>query len=190
MLAVAAELFLRDGYARTSMEGVAAASAVSKRTLYRYHADKPGLLKAVVAAMIATWRSPFDTNPEDPTDLSNALLHLARGMLDIVLTREALALHRLAVSEAGRFPEMVQALHAAGLATGIERIAALISPVVPVGTELWAAEQFQHLVVAGPQHRALGFGSTLDATAREAWARRAVVLFLHGLGATDIHSDG
>ncbi len=181
MLQTATTLLLRDGYASTSMEAVAAASGVSKRTLYRYHPDKPALLRAVVAALIETWRPPFDAETATSDDLAGSLLRLARRMLQVALTPEALALHRLAVSEAARFPEIVQALHEAGVASGITRIAALITPLCPPDDAPWLAEQFQRLVVSGPQGRALGFGAPLDASEQEIWAQRSVALFLRGL---------
>ena len=43
-----------------------------------------------------------------------------------------------------------------------------------------AAEHFLHLVVAAPQRRALLLGDPMTPDAREAWARDAVRLFLHG----------
>jgi AcrR family transcriptional regulator len=174
-------LFLKDGYAATTMEAVAAASGVSKRTLYKYHADKPALLRAVVAAMISAWRPPFDAEAADPADVAGSLLRLARRMLDVALTPQALALYRLAISESERFPEIVQSLHLAGTSTAIDRIAALLAPVVPPDAAVWAAEQFQRLVIGGPRLRALGFGPPLDAAARETWARRSVALFLRGI---------
>jgi AcrR family transcriptional regulator len=181
VLATATCLLLRDGYAGTSMEAVAEAAAVSKRTLYRYHPDKRALFRAVVGGLIEAWRPPFEAEAAAPGDLAATLLVLARRMLRVALTPEALALHRLAVAEAGRFPEIVQALHEAGVATGIDRIAALLAPALPAGSDTaWLAEQFQRLVLDGPQSRALGFGAALDEALLADWAERAVLLFLRG----------
>ena len=48
ILATARALFLADGFERTSMDAIAAAAAVSKRTVYDYYGDKRALLLAVV----------------------------------------------------------------------------------------------------------------------------------------------
>ncbi|GAA3887914.1 TetR/AcrR family transcriptional regulator [Leifsonia kafniensis] len=48
ILAAARELFLRDGFERTSMDAVAAQATVSKRTVYDYYGDKVRLLAEVV----------------------------------------------------------------------------------------------------------------------------------------------
>jgi AcrR family transcriptional regulator len=46
--AAAEELFLRDGYARTSIRAVATAAGVAEATVYLAFADKPALLDAVI----------------------------------------------------------------------------------------------------------------------------------------------
>ena len=48
----------------------------------------------------------------------------------------------------------------------------------------FAAEQFLHMLVAGPQRRALGLGTPMTAAALDAWARDAVNLFLNGCRGT------
>ncbi len=48
ILEAARELFLRDGFERTSMDAVSREAGVSKRTVYDYYGDKAGLLLDVV----------------------------------------------------------------------------------------------------------------------------------------------
>jgi TetR/AcrR family transcriptional repressor of mexJK operon len=50
ILAAARELFVRDGYDRTSMDAISARANVSKRTVYDYYGDKQRLLLGVVEA--------------------------------------------------------------------------------------------------------------------------------------------
>ena len=52
ILARAAELFARRGFSATTMNGVAAASAVSKATLYHYVRDKQSLLAQIALAHV------------------------------------------------------------------------------------------------------------------------------------------
>ena len=47
VLKVAAELFLRDGYAATTVAAVAAAAGVSVETIYKTFRGKPGLIRAI-----------------------------------------------------------------------------------------------------------------------------------------------
>jgi hypothetical protein len=106
-------------------------------------------------------------------------------MLDVALTPEALALHRVVIAEATRFPGLARILHELGAATGIERIARVLEPRI-AGGELraidpsFAAEQFILMVVSGPRRRALGLGAPLTPPELKGWLDQCVGLFLDG----------
>ncbi len=161
------------------MEAVAVVAGVSKRTLYARFPGKAALLRAVVARLIERWLPPFDAGLADVDSLEPALLHAARQILATALAPQALALHRLVIAETGRFPELAQVLHEAGAGTGLDRIAELLNRA-GVTDPVWVAEQFFHLVLTGPQRRALGLGPMPDGAALERWARQSVRLFLNG----------
>ncbi len=179
ILDAASAKFLNHGYAATSMESVAAAAGVSKRTLYARHAGKAALLLAVVSRLVARWLAPYDAALARDLSLEQGLLHAARNMLATALTPEALSLHRLVLSEAGRVPELGRILAAAGAGVGIAHLSDLLARA-GIADPVWHAEAFMHLVLTGPQRRGLGLGRPLDAAGQEEWARRAVALFLRG----------
>jgi TetR/AcrR family transcriptional regulator, mexJK operon transcriptional repressor len=176
----ATEIFLRDGYGAASLEAVASAAGVSKRTLYARFAGKAALFQVVVARLVARWLPEFDTVLGHAQGLEATLLAAARIMLATALMPEALALHRLIVAEIGRFPELGRVLHEAGAGVGHERLGAVLARA-GVADPAWGAEQFMTLVLSVPQRRALGLGVALDEVAREDWAARAVALFLRGI---------
>jgi TetR/AcrR family transcriptional regulator len=60
ILAQAAELFARQGYAGTSMNAVAAACGVSKPALYHYWADKETLLAQICESHVARLQALVD----------------------------------------------------------------------------------------------------------------------------------
>jgi TetR/AcrR family transcriptional repressor of mexJK operon len=185
ILDVATELFLTRGYGATSIEAVAAAARISKRTFYHRFRDKAALFEAAVRRLIERWLPPFEARllENAPPDL---LLHgLAAQILAIALSPPALALHRVLIAEAQRFPELVQLVNEAGAGKGVERIAALLERERQAGRlriadSRFAAEQFLNMVLSGPQKRALGFGRPLEAEEIEAWIRDTVALFLDG----------
>ncbi len=186
VLDAAAGLFLRDGFAATSIEAISAAAGVSKRTFYARFAGKEAVFLAVAQRLIGTWLAGFDAAMEGAASLDAALLAAGRRMLAVALTPSALALHRLMVAEAGRFPELATALRDAGSRVGVERLGRVLRAHRPDDDPArlaFLAEQFQHLVLAGPQARAVGFGERLDAQALDAWCRDSVALFLRGLAA-------
>jgi TetR/AcrR family transcriptional repressor of mexJK operon len=180
ILDTATELFLRDGYGVASLEAVASAAGVSKRTLYARFAGKPALFQVVVSRLVARWLPAFDAGLGQAQGLEATLLAAARIILSTALMPEALALHRLIVAEIGRFPELGHVLHEAGAGIGHERLASVMGRA-GVADAVWAAEQFMTLVLTVPQRRALGLGVALDAAAQQDWAMRAVALFLRGV---------
>jgi AcrR family transcriptional regulator len=179
-------LFLRDGFAATSIEGIASTAGVSKRTLYARFAAKQAVFVAVVRRLIGAWLQGFDAAVEGAPSLEAALLAAGQRMLAVALTPSALALHRLVVAEAGRFPDLASALRDAGSRSGIERLCRILHTHRPDASPArlaFLAEQFQHLILAGPQARAIGLGESLDAAALEAWCAESVTLFLKALPA-------
>jgi TetR/AcrR family transcriptional repressor of mexJK operon len=185
ILDVAEKLFLSHGFGATSIEAVAKQAGISKRTFYHRFPGKERLFEAVVRRLIERWLPPFDTDLLSPPDLADALQSAAENILRIALTPEALALHRLVIHEAQRFPSLARIMHELGAASGIERIASHLEPRIKSG-ELrsidprFAAEQFILAVVTGPQRRALGLGIPLNAAEISAYAGSAVSLFLDG----------
>ncbi len=185
ILAVATTLFFRQGFAATSMEQVAGGAHISKRTLYARFRDKAALFCGVVDRQIEAWRIAFDGPALSHQPLFASLREAAKGILRVALAPEALALHRMVVAEAERFPELANTLSAAG-AAGVEWLCDLLrrSPELgelPPEALAFAAEQFVMLVVSVPRRRALGLGRPLDEASLAAWSESSVSLFLDGV---------
>jgi TetR/AcrR family transcriptional regulator, mexJK operon transcriptional repressor len=186
ILDVAEKLFLGHGFGATSIEAVAKHAGISKRTFYHRFPGKERLFEAVVRRLIERWLPPLDATMLSSPDLADGLRRTAEQMLRIALTPEGLALHRLVIHEAERFPGLARIMYELGAANGIERIATHLAPRIQSG-ELramdprFAAEQFIFSVVTGPQRRALGLGPPLSAAEISAHAGNAVALFLEGV---------
>ncbi len=181
----AAALFLTRGYGATSIEAVAAEARISKRTFYHRFRDKAALFEAVIRRLIDSWLPPFEAQLLETAPLEILLRRLAGQILAVALSPPALALHRVLVAEAQRFPELVQRVNEAGAGKGVERIAALLERErqagrLRVADSRFAAEQFLNMVLSGPQKRALGFGRPLGPDELAGWIRGTVALFLDG----------
>jgi AcrR family transcriptional regulator len=180
ILDAATEIFLREGYGAASLEAVAAAAGVSKRTLYARFAGKPALFQVVVARLVTRWLPAFDAGVGRADGLEASLVAAGRVILATALAPEALALYRLIVAEIGRFPELGRVMQEAGAGIGHERVASLLAGA-GIADPGWAAEQFFVLLLAVPQRRTLGLGRAPDEAAQAEWVRRAVALFLRGV---------
>jgi TetR/AcrR family transcriptional repressor of mexJK operon len=185
ILDVATALFLGHGFGATSIEAVARRAGISKRTFYHRFRGKEVLFEAVVRRLIERWTPPLDAALFEGASLAETLRRAAEHMLDVALTPEALALHRVVIAEATRFPGLARILHELGAAAGIERIAKVLEPRI-AGGELraidpgFAAEQFILMVVSGPRRRALGLGAPLTPSELRGWLDQCVGLFLDG----------
>jgi TetR/AcrR family transcriptional regulator, mexJK operon transcriptional repressor len=185
ILDAATSAFLADGYAATTIEAIAKACGVAKRTIYARWSGKPALFRAVLERLMGRWLSSTGEWPE-ASDLEAALSDAAARILAVALTPEAIALYRLLIAESARFPELPLMLHQSGASEGTARIAALLNRAIADGTlppqdTTFAAEQFLHLLLAGPQRRALGLGPTLDERQIMTWRTATIALFLRGV---------
>jgi TetR/AcrR family transcriptional repressor of mexJK operon len=188
----ATALFLRDGYRNTSMDQVAADAAVSKQTVYKQFADKEQLFRdivlgvtgnseAIVSDMTAVLRG---RQPSSLAELRAVLTNLARSYLDGVLQPHVLALRRLIVAEAERFPDLASAYFEQAPARGIAIIADAIRNYIDAGLLVaddpdLAAAHFAYLTLAISQDRAQFYPREQPSRAdRDRLATEAVRIFL------------
>lgn len=185
ILDVATGLFLGDGYGATSIEAVARHARISKRTFYHRFRGKEALFEAVVRRLIERWMPRFEPEPPATASLAETLRRTAEQMLKAALTPEALALHRMAITEATRFPALARILYDLGAAAGIDRIARYLETGIARGEirpidPRFAAEQFIMMVVTVPRRRALGLGAPFGPAERRPWVDATVALFIEG----------
>ncbi len=101
-------VFLHRGYEGTSMDEIAAAANVSKRTVYNHYGSKETLFVEVIRfttrSIAAKIREPhFYSN--DPIE---ALTCFFARFLQLMTWTDCIALQRLLIAEASRFPEVSQ----------------------------------------------------------------------------------
>ena len=121
----AAKLFLESGYGETSMDAIAAAAEVSKRTVYSYFPGKDALFEAVMTDVCES-RSDMMTNelPDEPA--KDVLTSLGRGFLKVVASDSVITTFRIAASESARFPELGDTFFRAGPQRSIDNLAAYL----------------------------------------------------------------
>lgn len=109
ILAVAAQTFLEQGYAGTTMSGIAATLGGSKGTLWSYFASKEELFAAVIDQVTSAYRTRLTEILDEPSDdMAATLKRFCTSIMEKVTRADSIALHRLVLAEAGRFPEMGQ----------------------------------------------------------------------------------
>jgi TetR/AcrR family transcriptional regulator, mexJK operon transcriptional repressor len=182
ILEIATELFLRDGYGSTSIEAIAQAAGMSKRTFYARYTGKPELFAAVVGRIVDQLRPPPEVPLLAGTSLPEILERLAGLMLHAALSPRALALNRLIIAESGRFPELLSGLGGErGRTEAVNLIASQLDGLhMPPDDARFAAGQFVQMIISWPQRRALGQGAPMDPVEQADWIHRTTRLFLSG----------
>jgi hypothetical protein len=139
-----------------------------------------------VRRIVEGLRPPAGTPLYEGDSLEEVLRRLARLLLRGALTPTALALNRLMVAEAQRFPELAAIVaREGGRAELVGQIAALLEGETRAGAlaidgSVFAAEQFLQLIVASPQRCALGLSTPMTEAELDTWADDCVNLFLNG----------
>lgn len=133
IIAAARELFLKDGYEKTSVDSVASLAGVSKATVYSHFDGKLGLFSAVVQqrsdVSVGRLKQSGAATEDARADLVNFALNLSR----VVLTPEHRPWDRLVIAEADRHPELARELFEAGPKVVHEQIALCVAAHVGAG---------------------------------------------------------
>lgn len=111
LLEVARCIFVRQGYRATTMDEVAAAAGVTKRTLYAWHDDKQALFRACVVAGAERFpRLEPDTGTGAGKDLRGALQRYVNDLHCELAREDSYGMGLLSLGEARDFPEMREAI--------------------------------------------------------------------------------
>jgi AcrR family transcriptional regulator len=178
--------FLEQGYDRATMEMIAEAAGITKRTLYARYADKRAVFLDVIPRALSrsVERDPAPAVGDDD-DLEAALLAIGRGALKRALDPDTVRLHRIAMNESPRFPEFALSAETFGWSHRQRQVMELLRRREAAGDievddiEL-AAEHFLALVEALPA-RLADFGVYRSRRQEERHLKHAVNLFLRGI---------
>jgi TetR/AcrR family transcriptional regulator, mexJK operon transcriptional repressor len=172
ILTTALGVFLRSGYGSSTLDELAAAAQVTKRTLYTYFGDKAALFTAMVRELAAA--VSLDASADRDT-----LETLASRIVSRVHSDELVGLHRLVIGESARFPELALILHGNGDARHIARLAEHIRAERGPEREHLAEPLFSLLL--GEKHRRRLLGIDPAPTVAQAAAQATAALALLGL---------
>lgn len=186
----AAQLFASQGFAATSMEGVASACNAGKDTIYRRFPSKLALFGAVVEHMRVRILERLDREIAAAGEVSDTIARLkrvARWFLTINLDPELLAFRRIALSEGMVSGQGLQDPPKGDLF--LERLIGVVADAqaagaLRAGNTEFLAWHLLHCIVYGPTNEAmLGRSTYASAQAQDDYFEQAWELFLNGAGA-------
>lgn len=182
----ALDVFVRDGYARASVDAIAAQAGVSKRTIYDYYGDKKALFLATIeqisAAQAAAFPELLERTLGDVTDVEAALTAFAREFArGMVRSPERAAVLRLVGTEAPHFAELRRLWRGAGPVQRAlaDRLAELAEEgELAIDDPLEAAEYLGVLVTGPVNNRSLFGAIALDPEEIDRLAEAGARVFL------------
>jgi TetR/AcrR family transcriptional repressor of mexJK operon len=160
ILAAAKRTFLAAGFGAVSMDAIAREAGVSKATVYAHFAGKEDLFGAVIERECERYFARFSAGELDLGDVRASLTVLGRRFLELLLSPDGIALHRIILGEVTRFPGLGEVFWRAGPERQRVQIEAFLKSAAASGTldladTRLAAEQFLSLVRGDVQLRHL-----------------------------------
>jgi TetR/AcrR family transcriptional repressor of mexJK operon len=185
LIEIAASMFMERGFEGTSVDAVAEAAGIGKATLYARYKDKGELFAAVLQRKIDRWLAMNETGEQATGRIEDVLLARARRTVAAALTPEAVAINRIVMAEAVRFPGLAKLVHEQGWQRSNAAVAAVLDQFakngqIAVEDTNVAADLFLSLVI-GRQTRLAMLGIETDPDQIDQRVKAAVKLFLDGV---------
>ena len=180
----ACALFLERGYGATSMDQIAAAAEVSKRTVYSHFDSKEALFEGVMNGLCARLAGNCPLGEEWQGPPEQVLTVAGRWLLTLITRTEAVALHRVVTGESARLPQLGQMFYRMGPGRMIDMFARYLAAQHLAGTlrvaDPEAAATRLLEMIRGPIHmpQLLGLRDPPDADEINQAVDDAVRLFL------------
>ncbi|TFC13243.1 TetR/AcrR family transcriptional regulator [Cryobacterium algoritolerans] len=176
ILEAALPIFLEYGFGDTTVDQLAAAARVTKRTLYNYFGNKAGVFTEMqrrLASMVSGDAPAHDT-----------LESLATRIVLRLHSAEMIGLHRLVIAESLRFPELARNLYDNGDLRHISRLADLVRAEWGLNASSSSAAALFSLLL-GEDYRRRLLGLIGPATTEEAARHALTALTTIGTGRGD-----
>lgn len=186
LLDTALDHFLAKGFELATIEAIAQAVGMTKRTVYAKFTDKEALFRAAVNRAVERYYvSPERIAATDCGDIEKTLIAIARLRIDEVRTANGLRLQRIIATESYRFPDLYLLAYERGALPAIRFLADLLARETAAGRLAVkepekAATLFMSMVVTGPV-RVIIAGQDLPEAEIDERLRYAVDLFLNGV---------
>lgn len=188
IIEAATKIFLEHGYHGASMDAVTAAAGVSKPTLYSLVGNKEELFEQILRSAADEILLPTKQSLKSVKTIEAALYEFAKRYAEVLLSKEMLAVHRLGVGEAQRFPHLGKLFYNAGPAKALEGVTSYLAAFAQLG-ELdisdpeMAAHHFYGLTINPPRNHMLFFGhDSLTGKQIDDFIRKGLAIFLKAYG--------
>lgn len=181
----AIRLFMEQGYEVTTVEAIAAAAGISKRTYYTRFAGKPEVFEAVILRYVERNVTEIPHMDVPALPLADRLYRMGEHLLEWVLQPDVLGIYRMTIAEVRRFPELAKMVAEYAVVDSARAFEPVFREaaggVLDDESITFIANQFLQVVSAEPFHRAIqGIEAPGVDEEKRCRLRRSVELFLNG----------
>jgi AcrR family transcriptional regulator len=177
--------FVKYGYDGTTMEAIARAAGITRRTLYARYPDKRAVFADVIPWALTRRTEREESYDLDDGDLRSSLVAVGRAGLARAIDPDIVRLTRIAMSESARFPEFAISAHSMTWSGRHRQVMDLLRRHHEAGTiEVEDLEFTAGHFIAMIEHlpaRLADFGVYRSAEEEERHLQHAVDLFLRGV---------
>jgi len=150
IVAAAERLFLERGFGAVSMDELAEAAGVARRTLYNQFASKEEIFRAMLLRVSGQVEHVFPPGIETQGEVEDVLRLIARMILDLHKQRQYLGFLRMVVADSRQFPWIAEEF-AAVVEPQIERLVRYFAHLTAMGIldcrdPVLAAHQFRGIL--------------------------------------------
>lgn len=121
ILVAAADIFLREGFDRCSMDSIAAAAGVSKQTVYSHFDNKDELFRCCIEGKCETY--DLRVRASEHQTLESGLASFANGFLRLISDPQAIKMWRLMMSECDTHPHVANMFYDTGPSRSLTSLA-------------------------------------------------------------------
>lgn len=133
VLQAASRVFLEHGFNAATTDMIQRAAGVSKATLYSRYPNKEALFAAVIENQCSRFTRQVQQIEVTPGNIRKVLQEIGHTYLSLLLSAEALALYRVVVAEADRFPHLAHTFYRSGPGTMTRILAAHLEKAAAAG---------------------------------------------------------
>ena len=188
ILEAAHKVFMEVGFGTTSMDTIAAEAKVSKQTVYNHFGSKEELFAAMVRYYVDQKLTVFNEAAKGgkPEETLRAIAH---QFLDHGAAEQRVAMYRVLMAEAPRFPELGDIFYSAGPAVVRKYLADYLAEqhargLMRVENPTLASEQFFGMLNGCQLKAQLGIERLPTKQAIDAYIDHAVMLMMRALAPT------
>ncbi len=114
ILEAAMDLFLKNGFSKTSMDAIAKEACVTKQTVYAHFKNKDKLFEHIINELAKKHSPPPDLFKDKSASIETRLYEIGLAFLNMVSSKEGIAATQLVIAEAYHHQKLAQHYYESG----------------------------------------------------------------------------